>query len=95
MDQTRWWVLDGPPEEGRAALEELLEEATMIITEDQKELVTHFVPNGQRYIDEVEVDGLLDALQDQLQKVGYDQDHELNDTGRMLSKLCKELDEQN
>ncbi len=95
MDQNRWWKLDGPPEEGRAALEELLKEVTMIITEDQKELVSHFIPNAQWYIDEVEVDRLLDALQAKIREVGYDENHMLNETGKKLQKLCEELDEQN
>lgn len=94
MDKSRW-VLDGPREEQLAALDEVLKDVTMIITKEQKELAGKFVPNIQWYIDEVEVDRLLDAIKAKIEEVGYGPDHQLNETGQMLQKLWEELDEQN
>lgn len=94
MDNNRW-VLDGPFEEQLAALDELLKGVSMVITDEQKELAGRFVPNIQWYIDEVEVDRLLDALKVKIDEVGYGTNHQLNETGKALKKLCEELDEQN
>lgn len=94
MDNNRW-VLDGPFEEQLAVLDELLKDVTMVITDEQKELAERFIPNIQWYIDEVEVDRLLDVLKRKIDEVGYDANHQLNETGKALKKLCEELDEQN
>lgn len=89
------WVLDGPIEEQIAAFEALLKDVTMIITDEQKKLAEEVVPNVQWYIDEVEVDRLLDALKEKIDEIGYDAGHQLNEMGEKLTKLCRELDEQN
>lgn len=95
MDKDRWVLDGGSPDKRLAELKDFLKDVTMIITEEQKELAAQFVPTVQRYIDEVEVDRLLDALQAKIREVGYDENHMLNETGKKLQKLCEELDEQN
>lgn len=95
MDNGRWVLDGGTPEQWLAEMDELLKDVTMVITDEQKELAERFIPNIQRYIDEVEVDRLLDALKAKIDEVGYGTDHQLNETGKALKKLCEELDEQN
>lgn len=95
MDNSRWVLDGGTPEQWLAEMDELLKDVTMVITEEQKELVRKYIPNVQWYIDEVEVDRLLDALKAKTDEIGYDANHKLNATGQELKKLYDELDEQN
>lgn len=65
------------------------------ITDEQKTLLLEHITNAQEYIDEGNIDQLLEELDDRITEIGFDSNYELNSEGLELQKLYDEIYEQN
>lgn len=105
MDNDRWVLDGGTPEEWVAEAKEWFGlwpdqsfqelKYPIEITEKQKRELTELLPDLQRYIDDESIYYLLKAVETKINEIGYDEEHQLNATGRKLKRLYDELDEQN
>lgn len=65
------------------------------ITDEQRALLFEHITNAQEYIDEGDIDQLLEELDDRITEIGFDSNYELNSEGLELQKLYDEIYEQN
>lgn len=65
------------------------------INDDQRILLLEHIPQANQYIEDNDINPLLEDLDDKITEVGFDANYDLNDIGMKLQKLYDELYDQN
>lgn len=65
------------------------------INDDQRILLLEHIPKANQYIEDNDINPLLEDLDDKITEVGFDANYDLNDIGMKLQKLYDELYDQN
>ena len=65
------------------------------ITDGQKELLLEHLPDAERWIDEDDINAVLEDLDAKITEIGFDANYDLNAIGLKLQRLYDELYDQN
>ena len=65
------------------------------ITDEQKELLLEHLPDAERWIDEDDINAVLEDLDAKITEIGFDANYDLNAIGLKLQRLYDELYDQN
>lgn len=61
------------------------------ITDDQERLLLEYLPDTKHYIENDDIDQLLEDLDDKITEIGFDAEYELNAAGLKLQQLYDQL----
>lgn len=65
------------------------------VSDNQKRLLLEYLPNVEQYIENTNIDRILEELDDKITEVGFDANYELNEVGLKLQELYDQLYNQN